>query len=246
MVLLRSLAMVTLPFLATVILVAAPPLIPSASAEAPRLTDREGVVHFTNVPMDPRYTGFSTTSGATSGWLRISNRALGVYAGEIREISRQHGVDPTLVEAIIQAESAFNRLAVSAKGAGGLMQLMPMTATAVGVLDRFEPRENIRGGVRHLRHLLDRYQGSVALAVAAYNAGEGAVDAHRGIPPYPETEQYVQRVLRQAGVTAARGPAQELYRCVGPGDVVTYSNLPPEGRPMLPPEALSVSRPVLH
>jgi Transglycosylase SLT domain len=227
MVLVRSLAMVTLPLLATVISVAAPPLIPSASAEAPRLTDREGVVHFTNVPMDPRYTGFFATSGPTSGWLQMSHRAQRVYAGEIREISRQYGVDPTLVEAIIRAESAFNRTAMSPKGAGGLMQLMPMTAAALGVLDRFEPGENIRGGVRHLRYLLDRYHGSVALAVAAYNAGEGAVDAHRGIPPYPETEQYVQRVLRQAGLTDARSPRQGLYRYVGPDDAVTYSNLPP-------------------
>jgi len=231
MVLARSLAMVTLSLLATVILVAVPTLIPSASAEAPRLTDRDGVIHFTNVPMDPRYTDFSGASGATSGRFRISQRALGVYVDEIREISRQYGVDPTLVEAIVRAESAFSRTAVSAKGAGGLMQLMPMTAAALGVLDRFDPRENIRGGVRHLRYLLDRYQGSVALAVAAYNAGEGAVDAHRGIPPYPETEQYVQRVLRQAGATDSSGSRQGLYRYVGPDDVVTYSNRPPESRP---------------
>jgi hypothetical protein len=245
MVVLRSLAMVALPLLATVSVVG-PPHILSAAAEAPRLTDREGVVHFTNVPMDPRYAGFSATSGTTSGSLRMSHRALGAYAGEIREISRQYGVDPTLVEAIVRAESAFNRTAVSPKGAGGLMQLMPLTAAALGVLDRFEPRESIRGGVRHLRYLLDRYQGSVALAVAAYNAGEGAVDAHRGIPPYPETEQYVQRVLQRAGVTDPRGPRQGLYRYVGPDDAVTYSNLPPESRPMVPHEGLSLSRRVLH
>jgi len=245
MVLVRFLATVLLALLATAISVAAPPLIPSASAEAPRLIDSEGVAYFTNVPMDPRYTGLSTTSGATSGWLRMSHRALGVYAGEIREISRQYGVDPNLVEAIVQAESAFNRAAVSPKGAAGLMQLMPMTAGALGVLDRFEPQENIRGGIRHLRYLLDRYHGSVALAVAAYNAGEGAVDAHRGIPPYPETQQYVQRVLRQAGVTDGRGPRQGLYRYVGPDESVTYSNLPPENRPKVP-EAQSVSRPALH
>jgi soluble lytic murein transglycosylase-like protein len=242
MVLVRFLATVLPALLATAISVAAPPLIPSASAEAPRLIDSEGVAYFTNVPMDPRYTGLS---GATSGWLRMSHRALGVYTGEIREISRQYGVDPNLVEAIVQAESAFNRTAVSSKGAAGLMQLMPMTAGALGVLDRFEPQENIRGGVRHLRYLLDRYHGSVALAVAAYNAGEGAVDAHRGIPPYPETEQYVQRVLRRAGLTGSSGSQQGLYRYVGPDDVVTYSNLPPENRPKVP-EAQSVSRPALH
>ncbi len=195
---------------------------------------------------------------SSMGLGRLSARAWGALAlfppdpqvkqaaGEIREISRQYGVDPTLVEAIVRAESAFNRTAVSPKGAGGLMQLMPLTAAALGVLDRFEPRESIRGGVRHLRYLLDRYQGSVALAVAAYNAGEGAVDAHRGIPPYPETEQYVQRVLQRAGVTDPRGPRQGLYRYVGPDDAVTYSNLPPESRPMVPHEGLSLSRRVLH
>jgi len=245
MVLVRFLATVLLTLLATVISVAAPPLIPSASAEAPRLTDRDGVVYFTNVPMDPRYTRLSATSGATAGWLRMSHRALGAYAVEIREISRQYGVDPTLVEAIVRAESAFKRTAVSPKGAAGLMQLMPMTAGALGVLDRFEPQENLRGGVRHLRYLLDRYHGSVALAVAAYNAGEGVVDAHRGIPPYPETEQYVQRVLRHAGVTDSRDPRQGLYRYVGSDESVTYSNLPPENRPKVP-DARSVSRPALN
>ena len=104
------------------------------------------------------------------------------------------------------------------------MQLMPRTASALGVFDRFDPRENIRGGVRHLRYLLDRYRGNVAMAIAAYNAGEGAVDFHRGIPPYPETEQYVQRVLRQADVSEARGG---IYRYPGPDDTLIYSNLPP-------------------
>ena len=96
------------------------------------------------------------------------------------------------------------------------MQLMPRTASALGVLDRFDPRENIRGGVRHLRYLLDRYRGNVAMAIAAYNAGTGAVDFHRGIPPYPETEQYVQRVRHHwaaapAPITAA--PRSVKARC---------------------------------
>ena len=111
------------------------------------------------------------------------------------------------------------------------MQLMPRTASALGVFDRFDARENIRGGVRYLRYLLDRYRGNVALAVAAYNAGEGAVDLHRGIPPYPETEQYVQRVLRQADVSGARGGSpQGIYRYPGPDDSLVYSNLPPDIR----------------
>ena len=109
------------------------------------------------------------------------------------------------------------------------MQLMPRTASALGVRDRFDPRENIRGGVRHLRYLLDRYRGNIAMAVAAYNAGEGAVDFHQGIPPYPETEQYVQRVLRQAGMleTLRRSP-RPLYRYPGRDNSLIYSNLPPD------------------
>lgn len=95
---------------------------------------------------------------------------------------------------MIRAESAFKPSAVSPKGARGLMQLMPEIATALGVKDPFVPRENVEGGVPHLTYLLHRYAGNVALALAAYNAGERAVDTHRRIPPYPETQQYVARV----------------------------------------------------
>ncbi len=209
----------------------APLGIPSASAGALRLIDGEGVVHFTNVPGDPRYRGLTGTSVTFSGRAIRLRTPWVLYASEIHEISLQYDVDPTLVQAVIQVESAFNPSAVSRKGAGGFMQLMPRTASALGVFDRFDPRENIRGGVRHLRYLLDRYRGNVALAIAAYNAGEGAVDFHRGIPPYPETEQYVQRVFRQADVSEVRGGSpQAIYRSPGPDDSLIYSNLPPDIR----------------
>ena len=214
-----------------VVLVTAPPGIPSASADALRLIDGEGVVHFTNVPGDPRYRGLTGTSATIPGWRPKSDPPRGSYANEIHEISLQYDVDPVLVQAVVRVESAFNPSAVSRKGAGGLMQLMPRTASALGVLDRFDPRENIRGGVRHLRYLLDRYRGNVTMAIAAYNAGEGAVDLHRGIPPYPETEQYVQRVLQQADVSEARGGSRQgIYRYPGPDDSLVYSNLPPDIR----------------
>jgi soluble lytic murein transglycosylase-like protein len=207
-------------------LVVGPSLLSAASAQALRLVDEDGVVHLTNVPGDPRYRGL--VSGTTAGWLRLSARAPGRYAHEIREIASQYNVDPVLVEAVVRAESAFDPTATSRKGAAGLMQLMPGTASALGVLDRFSPRENIRGGVRHLRYLLDRYPGQIAIALAAYNAGERAVDTHGGIPPYRETEQYVQRVLRLSGLTwASVQPSQMLYRYSGPDDAMTYSNLPP-------------------
>jgi len=215
--------------LISIMLVVVPPLTSVAAAQALRLVDADGVVHVTNLPTDPRYRGAAGGSANTQDSFRRSAREPRRYAEVIREISRQYDVDPTLVAAVIRAESAFDPTALSSKGAAGLMQLMPQTASALGVLDRFDPHENIRGGVRHLRYLLDRYRGRVALALAAYNAGEGAVDAHNGIVPYRETEQYVQRVLRLSGLTGSLAQrAQMLYRYPGPGDAMTYSNLPPD------------------
>jgi soluble lytic murein transglycosylase len=202
--------------------------IPAASGGALHLVDDAGVVHLTNVPADPRYRGLRGATGADSGWLRLPGRSRPEHAADIREISQQYGVSAALVEAVVRTESGFDPAAVSPKGAGGLMQLMPGTAAALGVVDRFNPRESISGGVRHLRYLLDRYQGSVAMALAAYNAGEGVVDAHRGIPPYPETQQYVRRVLRDAGLSEAAGStSRTIYRSRGPDDTLTYSNIPP-------------------
>lgn len=117
------------------------------------------------------------------------------YATEIHENAKRFGVTPKLVFAVIKAESDFNPRAVSRTGARGLMQLMPDTAAKLNVTDSFNPRENIRGGTQHLAYLLDRYHGNVRLAVAAYNAGEGAVDRFGGIPPYEETQQYVRAVM---------------------------------------------------
>src|ERR1700730_12009296 len=163
------------------VLVVGPSLLSAASAQALRLVDEDGVVHLPNVPGDPRSRGL--VSGTTAGWPRLSARAPGRYAHEIREIASQYNVDPVLVEAVVRTESAFDPTATSRKGAAGLMQLMPGTASALGVLDRFSPRENIRGGVRHLRYLLDRYPGQIAIALAAYNAGERAVDTRGVVAP---------------------------------------------------------------
>ena len=198
-----------------------------ASDRARRLVDAAGVVHFTNVPTDPRYRGLPGASATSAGWLRLPAHTSTRYTADIEQIAGEHGVSPALVEAVVATESGFEPAAVSPKGAGGLMQLMPSTASALGVVDRFDPRESIRGGVRHLRYLLERYRGSVVLALAAYNAGEGAVDTHRAIPPYPETQRYVQRVLRRAGLADPLATVGTLHRYLGPGDVTTYSNLPP-------------------
>ncbi|MCP4036183.1 MAG: lytic transglycosylase domain-containing protein [bacterium] len=113
----------------------------------------------------------------------------------IRRTAHRYRVDPHLVKAVVAAESNFDALAVSAKGAQGLMQLMPQTAREMGVRAPFRPSENIQGGVRYLKALLERY-ADLGEALAAYNAGPVAVDRFGGIPPYPETEAYVKRVLR--------------------------------------------------
>ncbi len=124
-----------------------------------------------------------------------------------------HAINPALVRAVIQAESAWNTRAVSPKGALGLMQLMPQTATELGVVDPFDPAQNIKAGVRYLKRLLDRYDGNAELALAAYNAGPGAVDKYgRTVPPYRETRAYVRKIV---SVTEVRmGPKKVIYKIV--------------------------------
>jgi soluble lytic murein transglycosylase-like protein len=116
------------------------------------------------------------------------------YDAAIAEAADRYSLDPNLIRAVINAESAFNPFAVSSAGALGLMQLMPSMAAELEVLDPFDPRQNILGGSRYLRDLLDRHHGNVDLAVASYNAGPGAVARYRGIPPYRETRNYVKTV----------------------------------------------------
>jgi soluble lytic murein transglycosylase-like protein len=129
----------------------------------------------------------------------------------IKEAADRYGIDEQLIAAVIEAESQFNPRAVSRRGAQGLMQLMPETAATLGVGDPFSPRENIDGGVRHLKSLMDRFDNNVPLALAAYNAGHVAVIQHKGIPPYPQTRAYVTRIMRQLKHgDAARGPSPAL------------------------------------
>jgi soluble lytic murein transglycosylase-like protein len=116
------------------------------------------------------------------------------FAQVIDDAAKEQGIDPALVRAIIHAESAFRPGAVSKKGAQGLMQLMPATASEMGVINAFDPTQNIRGGTKYLANLLKRYLGDTRLAAAAYNAGPGAVQKYGGVPPYRETQAYVSRV----------------------------------------------------
>ena len=117
------------------------------------------------------------------------------FAEYIRTASNHFNIDPALVEAVIQVESGFDPNAVSKKGATGLMQLMRKTARHHDVIDRFNPRENIYAGVEHLSELMKRFDGQLPLVLAAYNAGSSAVERHRGVPPFPETKRYVDKVL---------------------------------------------------
>jgi len=145
----------------------------------------------------------------------------------IKQVALRHGISPLLVAAIIEAESEFNPRAVSRKGARGLMQLMPATASSLSVRDSFDPYENIDGGVRHLRRLLDRFHGNIPLAVAAYNAGEQTVINYHGVPPYRETRRYVAKILRRINYRGVAVMYGSSHRRV----VTTESTMKPQIRP---------------
>jgi soluble lytic murein transglycosylase-like protein len=140
-------------------------------------------------------TGGSTTSTQSTSTTSDGQAVSGDFASLINQAAQKYDVDPSLVQAVIRAESNFNPNAVSSGGAQGLMQLMPATASGLGVTDLLDPAQNIDGGVHFLSQLLSHYNGNVRLAVAAYNAGPGAVDKYNGVPPYQETQTYVNRVL---------------------------------------------------
>jgi transglycosylase-like protein with SLT domain/uncharacterized protein DUF4124 len=206
--------------------------------------DSNGALVLTNVPShkDLRtYTGAGPLPGARSGE---------EYRPAIWRAALTHGVRPELVYAVASVESNFNPRAVSAKGAQGLMQLMPETAARFGVADPWDPVENIVGGVRYLRYLLDMFGGDQRLALAAYNAGENAVQATRTIPPYEETRAYVAKVLRlfgrnrdpyvrSPGTRGAGGPSapQVIYNYTDAQGVVHYLDQPPGATPTPPGSA---------
>jgi soluble lytic murein transglycosylase len=160
-----------------------------ASADIYRYRDKNGVWHFTNIKTDSRYRLYIKTPN------RTSKEYISTYKGIIRQASRRFGLDPSLIKAVIKAESDFDKKAVSSKGAQGLMQLMPQTADAMEVGNPFNPEENIFGGARYLSLLMKRFNNNKTLALAAYNAGPEAVESYKGVPPYPETQTFIKRVM---------------------------------------------------
>ena len=168
-------------------------------ADIYRYEDDEGIVHFTDAPTDRRFKVFMRDLKKDKQLRTKMQFASSVNPAEYDQIistcAAKYGVSPSLIKAVIHAESGYNPNAVSRKGASGLMQLMPGTARSLKVSNSFDPKDNVEGGVKYLRFLLDTFRGDVSLAVAAYNAGLNKVARYGGIPPYNETRTYVNRVL---------------------------------------------------
>lgn len=187
------------------------PLVAKASPPLPRILRgavykverKDGITEYTNIKPAGKAFAVLFTYIATCIACDIHSKIdfartalnMDAYKAEIIAAAADFGVDSSLIRAVIHAESAFNPMALSNKGAQGLMQLMPGTAGDLGVTDAFDAAQNIRGGARYLAQLLKDFNGDAQLAIAAYNAGEGAVQKYRGIPPYDETQVYVQRVV---------------------------------------------------
>jgi soluble lytic murein transglycosylase-like protein len=163
----------------------------AARADIYRYIDASGVMHFTNVPTSSKYRLYISERRAS-----IDTKRLTRYDPVIKEASRRHAVPMPLLKAVIKAESDYNPKAVSKAGAMGLMQIMPQNFKEFNLQHPFDPRENIMAGTRYLKALMEHFPGKLGLALAAYNAGPEVVDRHQAIPPYPETVDYVSRVLQ--------------------------------------------------
>jgi Transglycosylase SLT domain len=165
--------------------------VPTTKAEIYQFIGRDGSISLTNVPSDSRYQKIEIESSQFH--TTLSEQELEPV---IRRHSSQQQLHPALIRAVIKAESDFDPRAVSRAGAIGLMQLMPQTAVRMDVRDMYDPDDNVGGGAKYLRQLLNRFHGNLPLALAAYNAGENAVERYQALPPFDETRQYVRKVLR--------------------------------------------------
>ena len=164
-----------------------------AYADMYQTVTRDGTVIYSNVPANDATIVIKEDKQDRKPSMKKQSN--GDYHIIVDEKSRKHNVDPRLVKAVIAAESGWNPLAISPKGAVGIMQLMPKTATDMGVGNRYNPEENIEGGIKYLKHLLERFKGNLTMALAAYNAGPARVEKVRGVPSIPETVNYVRKVM---------------------------------------------------
>ncbi|MBI1750925.1 MAG: lytic transglycosylase domain-containing protein [Acidobacteria bacterium] len=215
---------------------------PASGQIAIYVNDHGKRVYVNAEPPAPRRTAPARSSAKTAAPQAATVRSSPVAAARSRQLSKtelerivhetaaRHRVDPALVRAVIEAESGWKPNAVSRKGAQGLMQLVPGTAEKLGVSDTFDPAQNVDGGVKYLRMLLERYNGDMDKALAAYNAGPGAVDRARGVPNYPETRAYVQKVTDtyfrpgSGRATQVMGTSRPIYRIVDERGRVVYVN----------------------
>ncbi len=202
--------------------------------------DESGVRIYTNIPpkglvQDLQITGHPVAAppaGHTQAGAGYS------YDAIIEKYAEEYHLDPALIKSMISRESGFNPQAVSRKGAQGLMQLMPSTAARLGVRDAFDPEENIRGGMKHMRLMLDMFENDLSLSLAAYNAGENLVQRLGRIPQIRETHDYVRAVTRLYGkehmempFTAGRGTPPPMFRFLDPKGVLHLTNIAPVQRP---------------
>ncbi len=170
-------------------------LSPSAEAEIYYYVDKHGVRHFSNTPTNSKFKLYMREKSQRQHYRHyraINNTA---FDPIIKKASRKYGLDSALIKAVISAESSFNPHAVSPKGAKGLMQIMPQNYPSLSISNPFNPAQNIMGGTKYLRKMIENFNGKVSLALAAYNAGPHAVEKYRGVPPYKETQNYVVKVM---------------------------------------------------
>ena len=185
-------------------------------------------IYIPAAPTKPTYRRTAFAPAATRAPRRSWAGDSESFSRVIADAAAHHGVPERLIWAVIRVESGFDHRAVSRRGARGLMQLMPRTAAILGVRDSFDPRQNIDAGTRHLRAMMERFPYDLRLAIAAYNAGEKAVAAHRGVPPYPETRDYVMRVLNlyAVPVDCCQSQGSGIEQIVQPDGTVMYTNMP--------------------